>query len=369
VSVLTTSPEANRIFNMEIATALGSMDSAIILQQLHYWTKKKGIGVIVDNAKYIYNTFKDWVNQQFPVLTEWKFRKAMNVLRSLEIVDVIRYKEKQWNQTNYYSLNYKKLREWAEAESLEISEMCPTSPQGGENQTLEIENPSTSYKETKNTSQRSTAKQASARSTKKPDPSAAATSKEALREEKNQTGRNPHSDGLNASPSQIKQELEQKESNIGKEKSYAKVDHIVNKQWKELIPLLDSAGIPINRTIKDLLKLYPSEKVESAINILKERRREKHIPNLSGYFVAALKGDWESQSPVVEESGDNAADKGAVFRYWYDLAKSLGYCSGQEVREGEQWVNLSGSWEKWESAIERGYSLEYLKKILKRNKS
>ena len=45
----------------------------------------------------------------------------------------------------------------------------------------------------------------------------------------------------------------------------------------------------------------------------------------------------------------------------------LGYCSGQEVRDGEQWINLSGSWEKWEDAMERGYSLQYLKKIMKKN--
>ncbi|MGK7951865.1 MAG: hypothetical protein AB4368_24525 [Xenococcaceae cyanobacterium] len=30
-------------------------------------------------------------------------------------------------------------------------------------------------------------------------------------------------------------------------------------------------------------------------------------------------------------------------------------------------VNLGGSWEKWESAVERGYSVEYLKKVLGRN--
>ena len=90
-TILSTSPEANRVFNMDIANALGSMEAAVILQQLHYWLEKKGIGVIVDNTKYIYNTFKDWVSQQFTVLTTWKFRRAMNVLRSLEIVDVIRY--------------------------------------------------------------------------------------------------------------------------------------------------------------------------------------------------------------------------------------------------------------------------------------
>ena len=130
---------------------------------------------------------------------------------------------------------------------------------------------------------------------------------------------------------------------------------------------MDSAGIPINRTLKDLLKLYPVEKVESAIALVKARKREQHIPNPSGYFVAALKGDWVRQNVVSTQSDHEEIDKGAVFRHWYDLARELGYCSGQEVREGEQWVCLSGSWEKWQAAVNRGYSLDYLKKIMKRS--
>ena len=65
---------------------------------------------------------------------------------------------------------------------------------------------------------------------------------------------------------------------------------------------------------------------------MKARKRKKHIPNPSGYFVSALKEDWGSQNLVSNES-DRQIDKAAVFRHWYDLAKELGYCSGTEVRE------------------------------------
>ena len=176
-----------------------------------------------------------------------------------------------------------------------------------------------------------------------------------------------HSERSTASNSQKKQESGLKQSNVGGEKNIAKVDYIVNKNYKDLLPLLDSTVVSMSKTIEDLLKLYPSEKVEGAIAILKARKREKYVPNPSGYFVAALKGDWSSQNIAVEESGDREVDKGAVFRHWYDLGKQLGYCSGQKLEDGEQWVLLSGSWERWEKAVERGYSLEYLKKILKRS--
>lgn len=128
--------------------------------------------------------------------------------------------------------------------------------------------------------------------------------------------------------------------------------------------------VETRRQYKDLLKLYPAEKVENAIALVRARKREQHIPNPSGYFVSALKGDWGAKNLVSEKGGDHVEeiDRGAVFRHWYDLARELGYCSGQEMREGEQWVILSGSWEKWEDTVKRGYSLDYFKKIMKRNR-
>ncbi len=350
---------------MEIAAALGSFEAAVILQQLHYWTQKEGIGVIVDQAKYIYNTFEQWVKNQFTFLSVWKFRKAMDVLRSLEIVKVIRYRSREWNQTNYYNLNYGKLREWAEAQSIEISELCNSSSQGDNNQTLEMRKTEFSLYESKTTTKERTTKQ-SDRFIDKSNSTAAATSKEVLGEERSQKSSNPHLTELNTPLGQNKSKSEANKQNVGEETNVLKVDYIVNKNWKKLIPELDSAGIPINKTVTSLLKLYPKEKVEGAIALLRARKREQHIPNVAGYFVAALKQDWGSKQVVESSGAEGDIDKATVFRHWYDLARELGYCSGQEVREGSQWINLSGSWEKWEEAVKRGYSLDYLKKIIKR---
>jgi hypothetical protein len=376
---------------MEIATALGSFEAAVILQQLHYWTQKEGIGVIIDQTKYIYNTFKDWVSQQFTFLTEWKFRKGMNILRSLSIVRVIRYKSRQWNQTNYYNLDYGQLQKWAVAQSIEISELRSSTDQDEGTQTLEMRNKEVSLYGTKNTAKKETTKQKSDRLSSELDSIAAVTSKDVLKKENSLEERLEYSDQLIASPGANKAQSEQNKSNTGEETNVAKVDYIINSEWSKLIPELDGAGIPINRTIKDLLKLYPREKVEEAIALLKVRKREKHIPNIAGYFVAAVKGDWGGKQIVESPESTGEIDTAAVFRHWYDLARELGYCSGQEVRDadgrglgghmrlkplsherpvqdGEQWVNLSGSWERWNDTVERGYSLEYLRKIMKRNR-
>ncbi|BAZ47305.1 hypothetical protein NIES4102_43510 (plasmid) [Chondrocystis sp. NIES-4102] len=317
MSILNTSPVNTRHFDMEIAAALGSFEAAVILQQLHYWTQKEGIGVIIDQAKYIYNTFEQWVKNQFTFLSVWKFRKAMSLLRSLEIVKVVRYRSKEWNQTNYYNLNYDKLREWAEsvgfsvgifspktrrAQSIEISEMCNSTAQDVKSQTLEMKDSKVSLYRDKEYTKKETTKQNSDRLSKEINSIAAASPKQALQKEINSRQKLDSSAQLNALNSQYKQESEQNKQNIGEGINVLQVDCIVNKKWQELVPLLDGAGIPINRTVSDLLKLYPSAKVESAIALLKARKREKHIPNLSGYFVAALKGDWGSKTLIGSES-------------------------------------------------------------------
>ena len=337
MSILATAPNSTRHFDMNIAEALESVEAAIILQQLHYWTNKEGIGEIIEGKKFIYNTFREWVNTQFKWLTNWKFRQAMNILRNLSIVEVIRYRSRQWNQTNYYNLNYQRLKEWAKAESIEIAEMWDTSPQDKNQQTLEKKNPNISNKETKNTLQKRTTKL-----------NTAAPSKKQLK------NKNP-----------IKQhKLPKQDPNPQKEqinpKSADKTTTPPQINNTTQIKLLKRAEIPINKTILNLLKEYPAEETRQAIALLQARRKEKYISNPAGYFIAALKGNWGKAATSRQDSN--------TFQHWYELAKELGYCSRQEARDGEQWVYLSGYWEKWSEATERGYSLEYLRKIKKRNR-
>ncbi len=78
--------------------------------------------------------------------------------------------------------------------------------------------------------------------------------------------------------------------------------------------------------------------------------------------MKALRENWGSEVASTEDSQ-------SVFRYWYGMARELGYCQGQEIRDSEQWVNLGGAWEKWQSAVDRGYSVDYLRKVLVRQKN
>jgi hypothetical protein len=356
---------------MGIAEALESMEAAMILQQLHYWMEKEGVGVKVNQKKYIYNSFKEWVSQQFRWLTEWKFRQGMKRLRLLGIVEVIRYRASEWNQTNYYTLNYERLREWAKAESIEIIELWNSTDRDVNNQTLEMRKNKLSINETKITTKKETTKNNIERSPyTKSNQSAAAQQKTVLKKDLNQKQSNNHSVQLNPSLAQNKPGLEDsQEVTRGEKKDGASSINVrkkFNKKWEAQVNELDDLGVGINKTIINLVKMYSEEEVRRAIALLKVRKREKQIPNMAGYFTAAVKGGWSSQR-AIDNQDPNSVSSPEVFRLWYDLSKELGYCSSCEVRDGQQWVLISGSWEKWEDVVNRGYTLEYLKKVRKRS--
>ncbi|MEO1672207.1 MAG: hypothetical protein AAFR77_15760, partial [Cyanobacteria bacterium J06631_2] len=82
--------------------------------------------------------------------------------------------------------------------------------------------------------------------------------------------------------------------------------------------------------------------------------------------------DWQldseqySHSPRTTETSisssveNQEAEEVKTWRVWYAYAQKLGYCSDHQMRQGDRWVNMNGSWESWQAVVERGYSLEYL---------
>ena len=372
MSILSASPTNTRMFDAEIAAALKDINAAVIVQQLNYWINKDGVGTVINGVKYVYNTFVDWVNQQFPWLSVWQFRKAMSLLRGLGIVKVIRHKARQWNQTNFYTLDSDRLVEFLGIEtatSTEIFELCNSSSQDKEIQQIEVRDTKVSLYGTKNTPKE-----------ERQSNSAASPSKV------NKVRSNSPKSKSNRVKSSVLATQQNKstcdtEPIKSEDKSSVFIERTINNKWQKQIEDLDNAGIPANKTLIELLKTYKSEEIADAIALFEIRKQSHYIPNPCGYFTEALKQKWARKCAEVSSAhflawcGKNAltgdlsnVDKKNIFRHWYDLAKELGYCSGQEVRNEEQWICLSGSWEKWSNAVERGYSLDYLKKTIQRSR-
>lgn len=102
-----------RIPVADLATALNNQNAAIFCKQLDDLLKKEA-GTIVDGVKYIGKTYEEWKNTQFQQLSTWQLRQCVKLLRSLGIVKVVRYQAFLWKQTNFYTIDYKRMEEFLE---------------------------------------------------------------------------------------------------------------------------------------------------------------------------------------------------------------------------------------------------------------
>lgn len=164
----------------------------------------------------------------------------------------------------------------------------------------------------------------------------------------------------------VDDKVNKKESKVKPPKVDVKIN---NKEWRSHLEEVDQLGMRGNKTIVNALKSFSTERVKAAIALYRQRKIENgYIENPCGYFMQALQEDWAGKK--AKEVIDNAQapdDEAALFRYWFDLAKEFGYCHLYEIKDGERWVCLTGTWQKFVDAWERGFTLEYLRKMKKRN--
>ena len=80
---------------------------AIFISKLNYWLNKCGRSIEIGEAKWIYNTMKDWAKQ-----FNWSLSTLKRVVYSLEEEGIIISKKinaKKWNHTKWYTIDYNKL--------------------------------------------------------------------------------------------------------------------------------------------------------------------------------------------------------------------------------------------------------------------
>jgi hypothetical protein len=96
------------VLQPEIVRHLGK-SRALFLQQLHYWLTCEGggIGKVVDQRRWIYNSAKDWAAQL--CLSERQVSRIIHQLRDLGLLLVDRLSVRLSDRTNWYSINYRVL--------------------------------------------------------------------------------------------------------------------------------------------------------------------------------------------------------------------------------------------------------------------
>lgn len=90
-----------------LAEALGSVDEAIILQQLNYWLQKST--KVHDGKRWVYNTLDAWMTQ-FPwIKSKTTLKKHLNRLAKLGLVLKGNYNKAGFDRTAWYSIDYQQL--------------------------------------------------------------------------------------------------------------------------------------------------------------------------------------------------------------------------------------------------------------------
>lgn len=101
-------PEQPLTLSATLAEVLQSAEAAIVIQQIHYWLTKE-CGKVINNVRWIYNTYAQWL-EQFPWMSEWKLRKIFYQLRELKVIKFEQHDKKKYNRKGYYTIDYECLK-------------------------------------------------------------------------------------------------------------------------------------------------------------------------------------------------------------------------------------------------------------------
>ena len=109
------------VLSSSFVNLIGDYVEALFFHQLHYWSYSE-YGVVIDDTRWIYKPLREWKNEVFSFLTEWKLRKAIASLLEKGSIErkklyvkhhEIKHDNPYWNpknQTYYYSVNYDELQ-------------------------------------------------------------------------------------------------------------------------------------------------------------------------------------------------------------------------------------------------------------------
>lgn len=113
------------IVNTDLALVLGDLNEAIILNQLNYWLEinKKADKNFIDGKYWVYNSYAEWRENDFPYLSEKTIQRTFTRLENKGIVISSNYNKMCIDKTKWYSIDFEVLEEMIKSyDSNKISE-------------------------------------------------------------------------------------------------------------------------------------------------------------------------------------------------------------------------------------------------------
>lgn len=80
-----------------------SVNAAILAQQIYFWQRREGVGVIHEGQRWIYNSYEDW-SEQLGMSVE-RVRGAVLLLEKIGALTARKLKAKSYDHTKYYRIN------------------------------------------------------------------------------------------------------------------------------------------------------------------------------------------------------------------------------------------------------------------------
>lgn len=101
--------ESPLTFQTSLAVAIG-LNEAIVLQQIHYWISNvKNKGYEQDGYKWVYNTYAEWKETNFPFWSENTIQRTFASLEEKGLVVSIQPMKGKYDRTKYYRIEHTKL--------------------------------------------------------------------------------------------------------------------------------------------------------------------------------------------------------------------------------------------------------------------
>lgn len=112
--------ESPLTFQPSLASAIG-LNEAIILQQIHYWVSNpKNKGYDQGGHKWVYNTYAEWKENNFPFWSEHTIQRIFLSLEEKGLIVSIQPMAGKYDRTKYYRIEYAKLDIFDDAKSASI---------------------------------------------------------------------------------------------------------------------------------------------------------------------------------------------------------------------------------------------------------
>jgi hypothetical protein len=363
--------ESPLLVSPTLAVALQSADAAIALQQIHYWTQKCGkqladisekyshnaLRWISDetremfdarqgdllNLRWVYNSLSEW-QKQFPWMSQWQLRNALNKLRELGILIFTQFEKSRYLRRGWYAIDYEKLNQWLNEKSFAT---CGSSHVDvWDSSRRDVDSITSSYIQENTKTEEYISEQqqyATAAGVYKNQLDSDLSLEPEILEEVEQSRKydlDPHLIDGHEENHSLNDKTTLEDQNRG---GAAKNEVVMTSNFSQLISVvLKNACLKPNSKLLQIISKYSLEQVCAAIAHLeqadeaKEERGEGRIENREGYLVEALRNDWASE--LTDRKG-YVLEYG---QYWMaaQTARLLGITKKINIRENSMVLDI-----------------------------